>query len=238
MSIARYSVIVLAFVLNHALALPGVPPPTEALSQAVSSGRIARSEAPRMTWVAPAKARGTEVFVSSANKTHLRFTLETAAGESFAAIMYEGDWNGEDRARLDGRELGFLGYWDTYRGQPSFVAVWLGAPLMAPAAPQAERPAQTGVAQPQAPAQQAPPPALLQIEGAAVSKVEKFVSRDKKTHIRFQFVVGSKTYRGMILERDWTSDHLARLRSGRATLIGYWEPYEGVQTFMTKQVRP
>lgn len=118
--------------------------------------------------------------------------------------------------------------------------------LSGPFAP-ARAGAQTGLPLPLSPAivQGAPPstdsdtrPALVEIRQARITQVEKFISRSKKTHFRFEFVVNQKTYRGIMFEGDWNSDHVARLRSGKATLIGYWDTYQGTPSFVAKTVKP
>jgi hypothetical protein len=81
-------------------------------------------------------------------------------------------------------------------------------------------------------------PPLVEIRQVRISKVEKFISRSKRTHFRFEFTVNGKRYRGIIFEGDWNSDHLARLRSGKATLIGYWDTHMGNPSFVAKTVRP
>lgn len=81
-------------------------------------------------------------------------------------------------------------------------------------------------------------PELVEIRQARITKVEKFFSRSKKTHFRFEFVVNQKAYRGIMFEGDWNSDHVARLRSGKATLIGYWDTYQGNPSFVAKTVKP
>lgn len=77
----------------------------------------------------------------------------------------------------------------------------------------------------------------MEIRQAVITKVEKFVSRSKKTHIRFEFTVNGKTYKGIFYEGDWNSDHLAALRSGKATLVGYWDTYRGGPSFVAKTAR-
>jgi hypothetical protein len=86
-------------------------------------------------------------------------------------------------------------------------------------------------------AEEASEPVLVEIRQAAITKVEKFISRSKKTHIRFTFKVGGKTYNGIFYEGDWNSDHLAALRSGKATLIGYWDTFMGRPSFVAKSAR-
>lgn len=78
---------------------------------------------------------------------------------------------------------------------------------------------------------------LVEIRQAAITKVEKFISRSKKIHIRFEFKVSGKTYKGIFFEGDWNSDHLAALRYGKATLIGYWDTYMGSPSFVAKAAR-
>jgi hypothetical protein len=223
--------------LGFCFALPGGQPPAEVLSRAIATGRVSQNEQARLRWIPSAHAEQVEVFTSSTGRTHVRFLLVNGEREAYRAIMYQGDWTPEDKALLEGGAVGLLGYWESYRGEPSFVAVWLTpAEAVTGATAQASPPASAAPRPSTTPAK--PQPTLLQIRQASVSKVEKFISQSKKIHIRFEFVVNGKRYRGIMFEGDWNTDYLNRLRSGKATLIGYWDTYEGSPSFVTKRVAP
>lgn len=78
----------------------------------------------------------------------------------------------------------------------------------------------------------------VQIELAIVvpGSVEKFVSKSQKTHVRFQFEVDSKRFYGVMCEGDWNSDALNALRSGRVSLTGAWDKFNGNDSFVTWKV--
>jgi len=206
---------------------PGVPPPPGLLVKVQQSGRILDGQAPDLVWLENVGVEDLEAFTSQADRTHLRFEI-VRAGERYSAIMYAFDWGEVDRNRLASGRVHLVGLWDEYRGEPSFVAKWVE--VDAEDADATDFDSEGSVAE-------APSPrTLVRIADARPVNVEKFVSRALRMHARFTFMVPDDpaTYEGIVYEGDWDTELLDVLRSGYATMIGYWNT-DGDEPFFVVQ---
>lgn len=212
----------LGLTLGIAAELPGVTPPSELLESIAQEANLTPDELSGYLWVTGVEVKQVQRFISAAGKEHIRF-LMFFQGKPYSAIMYEGDWTEKDFQNLKSGQVGLLGAWDLFRGQPSFEVKYVrplhGSPANSPTSPTstAKKP-------------------LVQIRGAKVSAVEKYISSSQRQHVRYQFLVNGKTYWGIAFAGDWNSDMLQLLRSGTVTLIGYWDEFEGQPSFVTTKV--
>ncbi|HEX2864340.1 MAG TPA: hypothetical protein VHN99_07205 [Deinococcales bacterium] len=210
-------------VLPAAAALPGTKPPASVLAPAARHVRSS-SERAKLVWIASARITNVESFTSKAGKKHVGFTL-TAGGETHDAIAYQGDWTANDLVQLRTGAAGLVGFWTTYQGQPSFTT-------KAILKPQGAVPSSFA-----ANAEKAPDGTpLKKIAGASITNVETFTSQAGKKHLRFRLTVSGKSYAAIIYEGNWDAAMLARLKTGRATLIGYWDKYGNDDSFIVRQV--
>lgn len=210
-----------------ALAQPGNAPPPGLLIKVETAGRLQAGQAEDLVYVENVAVSELQRFESSSGRTHLTFTFDVG-GERFAAIMYEGDWSEAEEERLGSGTVSLIGLWDEYRGAPSLTTKWVEG-----AEDVAARSAAPATAEATADAAQDHRELIL-IEGAAVSQVEKFVSRATKMHVRFvlQAPGDERAFQGIVYEGSWNSDTLAVLRSGTANLVGYWDDYQGEPSFV------
>lgn len=70
----------------------------------------------------------------------------------------------------------------------------------------------------------------------SVNSIEKYISNAGKVHIRYTFFSQGRPYQAIVYAGKWNSTTLARLRSGRASLIGTWSSYKGAPSFVTERV--
>lgn len=204
-------------------ALPGAQAPQALINQI--SSRLRYGEAEKLVFVENADVRHVEAFTSQAENRHYSY-LFTISHVTYAAIFFEGDWTTEQTALLESGNVNLVGWWDVYQGEPSFVTK-LVLPSSAPENINTEASAASSEEK------------LLKIEDAAIDDLEKFVSKARKMHVRFTFTVPgyAEIYEGIVYEGDWNTDILDVLRSGQATLIGYWDSYEGEPFFVMLRVK-
>lgn len=210
-----------------ALGQPGAPPPPGLLVKVQQSGRILDGQAPDLVWLEGVGVEDLETFTSQADRTHLRFQI-VPAGERYSAIMYAFDWGEADRDRLASGRVGLVGLWDEYRGEPSFVVKWVEADAEDADAPDTASEGTVDVTPPSR--------TLVRIDDARPANVDKFVSRALRMHARFTFTVTDDpaTYEGIVYEGDWDTELLDVLRSGQATMTGYWNS-DGDEPFFVVQ---
>lgn len=203
--------------------LPGVSTTPAQLGTSIN---LRSSEVNRLVLIRGVQISGVEDFKSKSGLTHLRFRL-TSGSTTYTAIAYQNDWTPEIRRALQSGRVDVAGLWDTFQGVPSFTlkhALVAGRP--APASTPAPRDTSTG--------------ALLRIRDAFVppGNVQKITSRAQARHVTFTFLVGNKSYQGVMYAGTWNSAALDLLRGGRVTLYGRWGTFEGRPNFITTRVTP
>ena len=222
----RYTVLSsLLLATSTGFAQPGNAPPPGLLIKAETAGQIQTAQEAALVYLDNVEVIDVQRLESSSGRTHLTFNVVVAEGR-YAAIMYDGDWNETDEARLNTGKVSLLGEWDEYQGAPSFITKWVEAEV-APADSEA-------LAVDKAPKERD----LVLIEGAAISQVTKFVSRSLKMHVRFvlQASGDGRELTGIVYEGNWSSDMLEVLRSGTANLVGYWDEYQGAPSFVLEKL--
>jgi hypothetical protein len=199
-------------------ALPGVQVSPE-MVLAVED-RLREGQDQRLVLVQNAAIDGVNAYRSQAGKTHYRFLL-SSEGSSYSAIMFEGDWTEEEVAILRSGRADLIGFWETFQGAPSFTTKLVFA--SAGEAP-SEQPDRTRE--------------YVRVEAESIGGVEPFVSKAQKMHVRFTFSVSGYPgpFEGVVYEGDWDNDLLSTLRSGRATMIGYWDEYQDEPYFVLTRV--
>ena len=215
---ARTLFLIAALLGGASMALPGQATTAQALGGGVN---VRANDVGRLVLIERAVPSQVEVFQSRAGHQHLRFKA-SIDGQTYAAIMYSGDWTPADQARLGAGQVQLVGLWDTYANAPSLTVkkVLGGAPAPPAGAP--------GTAP------------LLKIAGAQVhvTNIQKYSSAAQKMHVTYTFAVSGKSYQGVMYAGTWSSTSLSLLRSGRATLYGRWGTYQGKPNFVTERVGP
>lgn len=207
---------VAAALLVSPQALPGKATTPQALGITLT---LRGDEARKLVLIKEASASQVSLFRSNGGRTHLKFRIE-AEGQTYEAIMYQGEWNAADRERLAAGPVDLVGVWGTFANQPSLTVkrVLTQSPQAAPA---------TAAKKP-----------LLKIEAAQINvgSLQKFRSAAQKVHVTYTFTVNGKTYQGVLYAGSWSTPTLDLLRSGRATLYGWWSTYADKPSFVTEKV--
>lgn len=196
-------------------ALPGRPTTPQALGLTLA---LSGDEARKLVLIEGAHASQVSTFHSNAGRTHLKFKIEVE-GQTYEAIMYEGEWTPADQERLSAGTVHLVGVWGTFANRPSLTVrrVLTRAPQVTATA--AKKP-------------------LLKIVDAQINlaSLQKFTSRAQKVHLTYTFNVNGKTYQGVLYAGSWSTPTLDLLRSGRATLYGTWSTYANKPSFVTEKV--
>ncbi|WP_019009575.1 hypothetical protein [Deinococcus aquatilis] len=212
-----------AFLLTLALwgttsasALPGQTTTPQALGITLS---LRGDDARNLVVIEGARASGQTLFRSNAGRTHLKFKV-AVEGQTYEAIMFDGDWKTADQSQLSAGPVRLVGVWDTFNNQPSLTVKRVLATKTA-------APVVTSVSKP-----------LLKIAGAQINlaSLQKYTSTAQKVHLSYTFNANGKTYQGVLYAGSWSTPVLAVLRSGRATLYGRWSTFDGKPNFVTERV--
>lgn len=217
---ARTLLLLAALLGGSSMALPGQATTPQALGVSVN---VRANDVGRLVLIQRAVPSQVEVFQSRAGQQHLRFKA-SIDGQTYAAIMYSGDWTPADQARLGAGQVQLVGLWDTYANAPSLtVKKVLG-----------------GATRPVPPAGASGTAPLLKIAGAQihVANIQKYSSAAQKMHVTYTFAVNGKSYQGVMYAGTWSTPSLSLLRSGGATLYGRWGTYQGKPNFVTERVGP
>jgi len=78
--------------------------------------------------------------------------------------------------------------------------------------------------------------ALVLVQDALIEQLHTFKSAAGLTHLRFIFTIGPESHSAIMFEPDWTAEERYLLESGRASLVGIWETFQGKPSFTTKLV--
>ncbi|WP_188904856.1 hypothetical protein [Deinococcus aerophilus] len=199
--------------LSLTATLPGAPTTPAQLGTSIS---LRSNEEGRLVLIRGAQTSGVETYKSKSGLTHLRFRL-TSGGASYAAIAYENQWTPALRRALEAGRVDAAGVWETFQGAPSFTLKYVVAPLSTATTTAARN--------------------LLRIRDAFVPEgsVQKIT---RAQNVTFTFLVGSEIYQGVMYAGSWNSAALDLLLSGRVTLYGHWETFEGRPSFVTTRVTP
>lgn len=223
--------VTILFSFTFAFSQSGVTPPPGLLIKVHEAGRLLDGQEARLVWLEDVEVSAVERFTSNSSREHLRFSLHVD-GQRFGAIFYAFDWTDEDLRRLQTGRVSLIGLWETFQGEPSFVAKWAeasdGAYLSS-----GNHSSTQGSANAHSSSRE-----LVRIANAQTYGVEKFVSKSLRMHVRFGFTLDGdpRSFDGVIYEGVWSSSLLDSLRQGTATLVGYWDEFQDSPSFVLERV--